>query len=138
MDRRIRKVVHILPKMIFKTYPNISKTTIYDDRKIKRDRKLLEDVAEAVNLSPLHLCRLFRVEMNMTFKQYADNLIMEKAIEMANNGYLTISQIVDEIGAGDERNFRRRLKKKPRPDSLPIQKDLRQTGRMSQDNGDKK
>jgi YesN/AraC family two-component response regulator len=49
--------------------------------------------------------------MKMTLKQYADKLIMERAIEMAENGYLTVYQIVDEVGAGDERNFRRRLKK---------------------------
>ena len=32
-------------------------------------------------------------------------------MEMAENGYLTAYQIIDEVGAGDERNFRRRLKK---------------------------
>lgn len=48
--------------------------------------------------------------MKMTLKQYADKLIMERAIEMAKSGYLTVYQIVDEVRAGDERNFRRRLK----------------------------
>jgi YesN/AraC family two-component response regulator len=36
---------------------------------------------------------------------------MERAVEMAENSYMTVYQIVDEVGAGDERNFRRRLKK---------------------------
>lgn len=49
--------------------------------------------------------------MKMTLKQFADKLIMEKAIEMAKDDYVTVYQIVDKVRAGDERNFRRRLKR---------------------------
>jgi AraC-like DNA-binding protein len=111
MDRRIRKVVRILPELIFSPPPGNSEVTDENNGKRMRDRLLLKRAAEEVNLSIFHLCRLFKAEMNMTFKQYADNLMMEKAMEMANNGYLTVGQIVNEIGAGDDRNFRRRLKK---------------------------
>ncbi len=76
-----------------------------------RDRELLEAAAKAVGLSPSYLCRLFSAKMKMTLKQYADKLIMEKAMEMAETGFLAVYQIVDEVGAGDERNFRRKLKK---------------------------
>ncbi|MGH9752397.1 MAG: helix-turn-helix domain-containing protein [Blastocatellia bacterium] len=72
---------------------------------------MLEDAAKAVNLSPSYLSRLFKAKMKMTLKQYADKLMMERAMEMAKDGRLTVYQIVDEVGAGDERNFRRRLKK---------------------------
>jgi methylphosphotriester-DNA--protein-cysteine methyltransferase len=78
--------------------------------------------------------------MNMTFKRYADTLIMEKAMEMANNGYLTVSQIVYEIGAGDERNFRRRLKQIHGLTLSQFRKicDEQDEEESGQDNGDKK
>jgi YesN/AraC family two-component response regulator len=71
----------------------------------------LEAAAKAVGLSPSYLSRLFSAKMKITLKQYADKLIMEKAREMAETGFLVVYQIVDEVKAGDERNFRRRLKK---------------------------
>jgi AraC-like DNA-binding protein len=72
---------------------------------------LLEQVAEATGLSISRARQLFRAEMNMTLKQYADKLRMEKAREMAENHCLTIDQILDEIGAGDNSHFRRKFKR---------------------------
>src|SRR5262245_31682336 len=100
MDRRIREVVRILPKLIFQPHPcnfEVTHDATHDDGKRKWDRKLLEDAAKAVRLSPSYLSRLFRAEMKMTLKQYADKLIMEKASEMAEDGYLTVYQIVDKV-----------------------------------------
>ncbi len=110
MDRRIQEVVRILPKLIFSAQHGNPGVTD-DNGKRERDRKLLEAVAKAVNLSPLYLSRLFGANMKITLKQYADKLRMEKAMELAENSYLTVYQIADEVRAGDERNFRRRLKK---------------------------
>lgn len=110
MDRRIRDVVRILPKLIFSQSGN-SAATDENDRKRMKDRLLLKRAAEEVNLSILHLCRLFRAEMNMTLKQFADKILMEKALEMAKNTHMTVSQILAELNIGDDRNFRRRLKK---------------------------
>ena len=45
--------------------------------------RLLEAAAKAVGLSPSYLSRLFSAIMKMTLKQYADKLIMERAMEMA-------------------------------------------------------
>jgi AraC-like DNA-binding protein len=80
-------------------------------RKRKRDRLLLEAVAEKVNLSTSYLRQLFRADMKMTFKQYADKLRIERAMAMAENTHLTVSQIMAEIRVDDDRSFRRKLKK---------------------------
>jgi AraC-like DNA-binding protein len=72
MDRRIREVVCILTRLIFQPHPcnfEVTHDATRDDGKRKRDRKLLEDVAKAVSLSPSYLSRLFRAKMKMTLKQ---------------------------------------------------------------------
>ena len=100
MDRSIREVIRILPKLIFE--PPGNSQAMDDDGKRKRDRKLLEEAAKAVNLSPRYLQRLFSAEMEMTLNHYIDKLRMEKAREMVESSYLTVYQIGGEVGAGDE------------------------------------
>ena len=114
MDSRIHEVVRILPELLFSETPSNARAIDNgDNRKRKRrwDRLLLEAAAEKVNLSPSHLRYLFRAEMKTTFKQYAEQLRMERAVKMAEVTCLTISQIMAEIGIGDNRSFRRKLKK---------------------------
>lgn len=112
MDSRIREVVRILPELMFFAPRNFQAADDDDGkRKRKRDRLLLEAVAEKVNLSTSYLRQLFRADMKMTFKQYADKLRMEKARALAENTRLTVSQIMAEIRIDDDRSFRRKLKK---------------------------
>jgi AraC-like DNA-binding protein len=79
-------------------------------RKRKQDSLLLEIVAEKVNLSASYLRQLFRANMKIAFKQYADKLRMERARALAENTHLTVSQIMAEIRVDDDRSFRRKLK----------------------------
>jgi AraC-like DNA-binding protein len=112
MDRRIREVVRILPELMFSASGNSQAADDYNGkRKRKQDSVLLEIVAEKVNLSASYLRQLFRANMKMAFKQYADKLRMERARALAENTHLTVSQIMAEIRVDDDRSFRRKLKK---------------------------
>jgi two-component system response regulator YesN len=114
MDSRIREVSRILPELMFSASDAARKSQAADDsdgrKKRKRDRLLLEAAAEKVNLSTSYLRQLFKANMKITFKQYADKLRMERARALAEDTHLTVSQIMAEIRVDDDRSFRRKLK----------------------------
>jgi AraC-like DNA-binding protein len=109
MDRRVCEVIRILPSLIFSPPPSNLQTTNNGDG--IKESLLLDHLAQSVNLSRSRLRALVKAETGMTFKQQIKNLRIEKAKALAETTHLTISQILAEVGAGDESHFRREFKK---------------------------
>ena len=83
-------------------------------RLMKEDlsRRLTSDeLARAVNLSPVHLRYLFRTETGKTFAQYLKSLRMEEARRLLENTFLNTKEIMHRIGMRDESHFARDFKK---------------------------
>lgn len=83
-------------------------------RLMKEDlsRRLTSDeLARAVNLSPVHLRYLFRTETGRTFAQYLKSLRMEEARRLLENTFLNTKEIMHRIGMRDESHFARDFKK---------------------------
>lgn len=71
----------------------------------------LGQVAQAVHVSPFHLCKLFRKSAGMTFTEFVSRTRTEKAKELLLNPQLRISEIVYEVGFQSLTHFNRIFKK---------------------------
>ncbi len=112
MNRRIREVVRLLPKLLFLPPPSNSDATSDDEDEIVKDKVLVEQLAQEVNLSASRLRALFKADMKMTLQQYIKKLRIEKAKELAETTYLPMDRIISDIvRAGDLSHFRRGFKK---------------------------
>jgi two-component system response regulator YesN len=77
-----------------------------------RDRQLsLNEIARFINVSPWHLCRLFRTGTGTSVNQYLLNLRMQKAKELLANTCLRVKEIMNQVGIRDESHFARTFKK---------------------------
>lgn len=70
----------------------------------------LESLSGHVNLSPFYFSRLFKKISGMNFKEYLDNLRVEKAENMIKDRSGTISQIALDCGFNSIRTFNRVFK----------------------------
>ncbi len=76
------------------------------------DRQLsLNEIARSINVSPWHLCRLFRTGTGTSVNQYLLNLRMEKAKELLATTCLRVKEIMNQVGIRDESHFARTFKK---------------------------
>jgi two-component system response regulator YesN len=76
------------------------------------DRQLsLNEIARFINVSPWHLCRLFRTGTGTSVNQYLLNLRMQKAKELLANTCLRVKEIMNQVGIRDESHFARTFKK---------------------------
>lgn len=71
----------------------------------------LDDVSEAVNISPYYFSKLFKKEMGVNFIDYLTNMRMEKAKELLGIKDMSIKQICSEVGYSDPNYFSRIFKK---------------------------
>lgn len=91
MDQRVQKVM-----------------TLMED---SFDQQLcITDLAKAVNLSPWRLCHIFKTETNTTPLQYLRVLRMERAKTLLETTFLSVKQVVTEVGVRDESHFVRDFK----------------------------
>ncbi len=109
VDRRVRIVAELLRKR--ESLPHDNSHTIDDPLEADAEEHLTDKLAERVGLSPVHLRALFRRDLKTTPKQFAKRLKMEKAIKLAEDPRLTISQIVELVRGGDGSRFQRDFKK---------------------------
>jgi AraC-like DNA-binding protein len=111
IDRRVRIVAELLLKR--ESLPPHGNSHTIDNRKeIDTEEYMLTDeLAEHVNISPVHLRALFRRDLNTTPRRFAKQLKMENAIKLAEDSRLTISQIVELVRGGDESRFQQDFKK---------------------------
>ena len=76
------------------------------------DRQLsLNEVAQSINVSPWHLCRLFKMGTGTSVNQYLLGLRMQKAKELLETTCLRVKEIMNQVGIRDESHFARTFKK---------------------------
>lgn len=71
----------------------------------------LEDVSQAVNLSPYYFSKLFKSETGENFIDYLTRVRITKAKQLLNNRELSIKEICYTIGYSDPNYFSRNFKK---------------------------
>lgn len=76
------------------------------------DRQLsLDEIAQSINVSPWHLCRLFKVGTGTSVNQYLLGLRMQKAKQLLETTCLRVKEIMNQVGIRDESHFARTFKK---------------------------
>lgn len=71
----------------------------------------LRRVAERVNLSSSRLRHVFKAETGLTPAQYVKFLRMKLAQELAANTFLSVKEIISQLGVSDESHFLRDFKR---------------------------
>ena len=91
MDRRVQSVIKLMEMFL--------------------DRPLsVDDLARSVNLSTWRLCHIFKNETNRPPLQYLRNLRMQHAKRLLETTFLSVKQIMTEVGVRDESHFVRDFK----------------------------
>ena len=91
MDLRVQKVITLMEQDL--------------------DRHLsAADLAKAVNLSPWRLSHIFKTETHVSPLQYLRNLRMERAKTLLETSFLSVKEIMIEVGLSDESHFVRNFK----------------------------
>jgi AraC-like DNA-binding protein len=76
------------------------------------DRQLsLNEIAQSINVSPWHLCRLFKIATGTSVNQYLLGLRMERAKELLETTCMRVKEIMNQVGIRDESHFARTFKK---------------------------
>lgn len=74
-------------------------------------RKLtLKDMADSVNLSPWWLCHLFKAHMQTSPERFLTQVRLEKAKALLENSFLTVKEVMIEVGMSDAGHFSRSFK----------------------------
>jgi two-component system response regulator YesN len=76
-----------------------------------RRQVTLQEIAPLVNLSPSRLRHIFKADTGVSLKQYQKQLRMQKARELLEDSFLSVKQIMIEIGIPDRNHFARSFKK---------------------------
>jgi AraC family transcriptional regulator of arabinose operon len=86
MDRRVLKVISLMEHDL--------------------DRHLsVAELAKAVNLSPDRLFHIFKSETNVAPLQYLRTLRMQEAKKLLETTFLSVKQVMIEVGVRDESHF---------------------------------
>lgn len=88
MDSRVKHALHLISEDL-------------------RRPLVLEAITRAVNLSEPHLRSLFKAETSMTPAQYQKSLRMQKAKELLEETFLSVKQIMFQVGIDDKSHFAR-------------------------------
>lgn len=76
-----------------------------------RNKITLSEVAEILNVTPEHMCRLFKKYTDMTFNEYLMSLRISAFYQMLQNTNQKISVILEECGITNYKVFIREFKK---------------------------
>ena len=91
MDQRVQKVITVMEHGF--------------------DQQLsVTDLAKAVNLSPWRLYHIFKSETSVSPQQYLRALRMEQARKLLQTTFLSVKQVMIEVGLRDESHFVRDFK----------------------------
>lgn len=77
-----------------------------------RTQPTLEEMSQAVNLSPSRLRSLFKVETGMSPTEYLKDLRLARARELLETTFLQVKEIRIKVGIPDQSNFVRDFKRK--------------------------
>jgi len=91
MDRRVQSVIKLMEA--------------YLDRPLS-----MNDLARSVNLSTWRLCHIFKTETRRRPLQYLRTLRMQHAKRLLETTFLSVKQIMIEVGVRDESHFVRDFK----------------------------
>ena len=72
----------------------------------------LPQVARKVNLSPSHLSRLFKKQVQASPVQYRNAFRMQRAKAMLEGSFLSVKQVMAACGFNDRSYFSREFKKR--------------------------
>ena len=92
MDYRIQKVIALMKEYLHRGWP-------------------ASRLAHFVNLSPSRLHQLFKDETGLPPAKYLHQLRMEQAKELLETSYLSVKEVMTQIGVTDESHFVRDFKK---------------------------
>ena len=92
MDQRVQAVLNLLDQA-------------------SSQKQSVEKLADAVNLSPSHLRRLFKAETGTPLNQYVKSLRLEKSKELMKHTFLNMKQIMFAVGIKDKSQFARDFKR---------------------------
>jgi transcriptional regulator GlxA family with amidase domain len=70
----------------------------------------LENLAQAINLSPSYLCHMFKAETGVSPLSYLKSLRMRKAKELMESTFLNVKQVMYSVGVKDKCHFARDFK----------------------------
>ncbi len=76
-----------------------------------REKITLSQAAEIINVSPEHLCRLFKKYTDMTFNEYLMSLRISAFYQLLQNSNQKISVLLEECGISNYKVFIREFKK---------------------------
>jgi len=68
-------------------------------------RLTVSEMAESVNLSPWHLCHLFKAEMGVSPERYLTSVRLEEAKNLLEFSFLNVKQIILAVGISDASHF---------------------------------
>lgn len=71
----------------------------------------IQEIAKNLDISEVHLRRIFKVSANISPAKYINYLRLEKAKNMLHSSNLTIAEIADSVGFNDQFYFSRLFKK---------------------------
>jgi AraC-like DNA-binding protein len=91
-------------------HPVVTKAKQYIEQQHAEEISLGQ-VAQAVHVSPFHLCKLFRKTAGVTFTEFVSRVRTEKAKSLLLNPQLRISEIVYDVGFQSLSHFNRIFKK---------------------------
>lgn len=75
-------------------------------------RKLsLDELARSASISRSHLCRMFKAEAGMSPGQYIQKLRMQEGSMLLASTFMSVKQIMIEVGYSDKSLFVRHFKK---------------------------
>jgi AraC-like DNA-binding protein len=74
-------------------------------------RKLtLTEMASIVNLSPWRLCHLFKESIQTSPQRFLTRVRLEKARELLATEFLTVKEVMNQVGMSDASSFARSFK----------------------------
>jgi AraC family transcriptional regulator of arabinose operon len=71
----------------------------------------LGEMAHLVNLSPAHLCNLFKAETGTSPARYLRSLRMVRAESLLINTFLSVKEVMVSVGLSDQSHFVRDFKR---------------------------
>lgn len=90
--------------------PSIRKAIIYIENNF-REPISLTDIANAVNLNPSYLSRLFKKENGLSVTEYLTQFRLEKAKELLKDNSLRLRDVAEHVGYNDISYFSNTFKK---------------------------
>lgn len=92
MDQRVQAVLDLLGESIDTKPP-------------------VKELADAVNLSPSHLRRVFKAETGIPLNRYLKSLRLQKSKELIEHTFLNMKQVMFAVGVKDKSQFARDFKR---------------------------